>query len=75
MEYKTIVVHVDASGGAQARIARGDVRSALLVLASEYKADLLAMGCYGYSRLRDIILGGGSRTVLRRACLPLLIAH
>lgn len=65
----------DVHAGVRRHHARGDVGSALLVLASDYKADLFVLGCYGHSRLRDIMLGGVSRTVLRRACLPLLIAH
>jgi nucleotide-binding universal stress UspA family protein len=47
----------------------------LLVLAEDRKADLLVMGCYGHSRYREILLGGVSRTALRRAPLPVLLAH
>jgi nucleotide-binding universal stress UspA family protein len=55
--------------------ARGEVGNALLVLAEDRKADLLVMGCYGHSRYREILLGGVSRTALRRAPLPVLLAH
>lgn len=55
--------------------ARDDVGAALLDLADERGADLLVMGCYGHSRLREIVLGGVSRTVLRRPTLPTLLAH
>jgi nucleotide-binding universal stress UspA family protein len=47
----------------------------LLVLAEDHKTDLLVMGCYGHSRYREILLGGVSRTVLRRLPLPVLLAH
>jgi len=55
--------------------ARGEVGNALLVLAEDRKIDLLVMGCYGHSRYREILLGGVSRTVLRRLPLPVLLAH
>jgi nucleotide-binding universal stress UspA family protein len=54
---------------------RGEVGNALLVLAGDRKADLLVMGCYGHSRYREILLGGVSRTVLRRLAVPVLLAH
>ena len=38
-------------------------------------ADYLVMGAYGHSRLRETILGGTTRDMLRSAKLPLLIAH
>ena len=38
-------------------------------------ADLLVMGAYTHSRLRQLILGGVTRHVLERATLPLLMAH
>jgi len=33
------------------------------------------MGCYGHGRLRELCLGGASRTVLAEATLPVLLAH
>jgi nucleotide-binding universal stress UspA family protein len=33
------------------------------------------MGCYGHSRLREIVLGGTTKSVLRSTHLPLLMAH
>lgn len=47
----------------------------LLSCAAEVGADLLVMGCYGHGRLRELVLGGASRTVLERAHLPVLMAH
>lgn len=38
-------------------------------------ADLLVMGAYGRSRLREVVLGGATRHVLRQARLPVLMAH
>jgi nucleotide-binding universal stress UspA family protein len=47
----------------------------LLEHAAAVQADLLVMGCYGHARLRELVLGGASRTVLDRARLPVLMAH
>lgn len=33
------------------------------------------MGCYGHSRLREMLFGGASRSLLARAPVPLLVAH
>ena len=37
--------------------------------------DLLVMGGYSHSRLREMILGGVTRHMLEKATLPLLLAH
>ncbi|MBK1698728.1 universal stress protein [Rhodovibrio salinarum] len=56
--------------------ARGrDAGDAILQQAGEMDADMLVMGAYAHSRLRQLILGGVTSTVLRRANLPLLLAH
>jgi nucleotide-binding universal stress UspA family protein len=52
-----------------------DVGDALLALATGIGADVLVMGCYGHGRTRELMLGGTTRTVLREARLPLLMAH
>ena len=38
-------------------------------------ADLLVMGAYGHSRLREAILGGATRDMLETAKVPVLMAH
>ena len=38
-------------------------------------ADLLVMGAYGHSRLREFILGGATREVLDDPRLPVLMSH
>jgi nucleotide-binding universal stress UspA family protein len=53
----------------------GDTGHALLSVADELDADLLVMGCYGHSRLRELCLGGASRTVLAEARIPALLVH
>jgi nucleotide-binding universal stress UspA family protein len=52
-----------------------DVGNDMLSLAAAISADLLVMGCYGHSRVREKILGGASSTVLATMTLPVLMAH
>ncbi|WP_426196474.1 universal stress protein [Massilia sp. DWR3-1-1] len=37
--------------------------------------ELIVMGCFGHSRLREIVLGGATGTVLRETTVPVLMAH
>lgn len=48
---------------------------ALLNAAAERDADLLVMGAYGHSRLREMVMGGVTRTLLRSMTLPVLLSH
>lgn len=43
--------------------------------ACDLGADLLVMGCYGHSRMRELVLGGMTRTLLRSMTLPVLMTH
>ncbi len=55
--------------------SHGDAGEALLTKASDIGADLLVMGAYGHSRLREFVFGGASETVLSGAPLPVLMSH
>ncbi|MFC4160684.1 universal stress protein [Chitinimonas lacunae] len=52
-----------------------DAGEVLLDVANIAEDDLIVMGLYGHSRMREQILGGASRTVLRHMTLPLLVSH
>jgi nucleotide-binding universal stress UspA family protein len=52
-----------------------DAGKALLALAAEWQAGLLVMGAYGHTRLRELVLGGVTRTVLKSMTAPVLMAH
>ena len=41
----------------------------------EHRPDLLVMGAYGHSRLREFVLGGMTRDVLRHMTVPVLLSH
>ncbi|MBB3351679.1 nucleotide-binding universal stress UspA family protein [Rhizobium sp. BK049] len=43
--------------------------------AFELRADLLVMGGFGHSRLREFVLGGATQAVLTSITLPVLLSH
>ena len=47
----------------------------LLALARRYGADMVVMGVYGHSMVRETVLGGASRYMLREMNIPLLMSH
>lgn len=51
------------------------IGDALQAGAAAAGADLLVMGGYGHSRLREFVLGGATAGVLSRPQLPVLISH
>jgi len=58
-----------------ARARKGDVGATLMTEAKQRKANLIVMGGYGHSRLREWLLGGATYELLHGAHVPLLIAH
>ncbi|HRJ61956.1 MAG TPA: universal stress protein, partial [Azospirillaceae bacterium] len=55
----------------------GDRRAgeALVGAATAAGADLLVMGAYGQSRMREMVLGGATWNILHRAAMPVLMSH
>ena len=52
-----------------------EVGDVLIATAAEIGADLVVMGAYGRSRLRELILGGATHAVLKRMTVPVLMSH
>jgi nucleotide-binding universal stress UspA family protein len=52
-----------------------DVNSTLLSYAADSNADLIVMGGYGHSRLREFVLGGVTREILSSMTVPVLMSH
>jgi nucleotide-binding universal stress UspA family protein len=52
-----------------------DVGGVILSRAADHDVDLIVMGIYGHSRLRQRVLGGVSRTLLASMTVPLLVSH
>jgi nucleotide-binding universal stress UspA family protein len=59
------------------RIPLGDVDVAALLLshAADEDVDFIVMGGYGHSRLREFVLGGVTRSMLRTMTAPVLMSH
>jgi nucleotide-binding universal stress UspA family protein len=47
----------------------------LLSRIADESCDLLVMGCYGHSRLREFIFGGVTRHILKHMTVPVLMSH
>jgi nucleotide-binding universal stress UspA family protein len=58
---------VDAKGSPIGDVLESYTRS--------HRADLLVMGAYGHSRLREFVLGGATRSLLSKPPLPILFSH
>ena len=52
-----------------------DVADALLSHAADAGTDFIVMGGYGHSRLREFVLGGATRSILRSMTAPALLSH
>lgn len=66
--------------GAKARLVRLEsgplsVADLLLNRAADRGHDLLVMGAYAHSRLRDLVLGGVTRHMLKHMTLPIFTSH
>jgi nucleotide-binding universal stress UspA family protein len=51
------------------------VGEVLLSALADDSSDLLVMGAYGHSRLREFVLGGATRDVLSHMTVPVLMSH
>jgi nucleotide-binding universal stress UspA family protein len=59
------------------RLAKGGlgIEDVVLDYAADNGADLIVMGGYGHSRLREFILGGATRGILAEMTVPVLMSH
>ena len=63
-------VEVEESHGVEIGVA-----NEMLSRAADLSVDLLVMGCYGHSRVREWVLGGATRTTLETMTIPVLMSH
>jgi nucleotide-binding universal stress UspA family protein len=68
-----LAAHRVAADRAAFQAVRNVVGAGLLAAAKEFDCDLLVMGAYSHSRLRQLILGGVTRHVLEHATVPLMM--
>jgi nucleotide-binding universal stress UspA family protein len=52
-----------------------DVPSTILSYAADSSADMIVMGGYGHSRLREFVLGGATRGILEAMTVPVFMSH
>jgi len=52
-----------------------DIASTILSYAADSGADMIVMGGYGHSRLREFVLGGVTRSILETMTVPVLMSH
>lgn len=52
-----------------------EVGDMLLSRAADWGVDLIVMGAYGHSRLRELVLGGATRHLLQHMTVPVFMAH
>ncbi len=69
-----------ARHGIKVEVARAQsdglsVGELLLSRLADRNADLLVMGAYGHSRVREMALGGVTRTILDSMTVPVLLSH
>lgn len=64
-----------AASGLQvnAEMIEGDVETVLQTYQVEQGIDLLVMGAYGHSRIRSLLVGSTTTTILRTTSLPVLL--
>ncbi len=65
-------VPAEASQTVSHDIEIGDI---ILSRISDLGADLVVMGAYGHSRLRELMMGGVTRDILRHMTIPVLMSH
>ncbi|WP_373085156.1 universal stress protein [Sneathiella sp.] len=65
-------ITAEFKSGAWPDLSVGD---AILDALVDYSANMLVMGAYGHSRLREMILGGATNTILNHMTAPVLFAH
>lgn len=64
---EVVLETVDAAGKS--------IGDALEAATRAHDSDLLVMGAYGHSRLREFVLGGATRSMVNRPPLPVLLSH
>jgi nucleotide-binding universal stress UspA family protein len=56
-------------------VLTGDPREAIVDFARDRQADLLVMGAYGHSKVRELLLGSTTQYVINHAPCPVLLAR
>ncbi len=65
-------VHLDSEG---LMIRRGTPVEEILTTAREARADLIVMGTHGYGMVKDALMGGTARRLVRRSDIPVMVVR
>jgi nucleotide-binding universal stress UspA family protein len=57
------------------RVTEGDAATKLVEVSKEENSDLIIMGSYGHSRIREAILGSTTVQTMRKVDIPILMAR
>jgi len=66
---------IDSGLTAHAQLEHGNAETQILKLCERIGADLIVMGAYGHTRIRELILGSTTSHVLRKAQVPVLLTR
>ena len=66
---------LDGGVKAQLELLHGDPEAEILQVRETVGADLIVMGAYGHTRVRELILGSTTSHVLRKANVPVLLVR
>ena len=67
--------HGVSAASAELNAGNRAIGERLIDTATAAGADLLVMGAYGHSRLRELVLGGATLSALKHPTIPLLMVH
>jgi nucleotide-binding universal stress UspA family protein len=70
-----LAAHGIASVGDDIDLGGHSIGQAILAHASSVGANLIVMGAFGHSRMKEFLLGGATKEVLDRSTLPLFMSH
>jgi nucleotide-binding universal stress UspA family protein len=59
----------------QAHAGRADIGAEILYSIKDKGANLLVMGAYGSSRIRELLFGGVTKEILDQIDIPVLLSH
>jgi nucleotide-binding universal stress UspA family protein len=72
---KALLRHGVRCEESQRATLQNGVGGTLLAQVETFAADLLVMGCYGHSRLREFVFGGATRYILKHMGVAVLMSH
>lgn len=76
---RDVIQHLQHHGVNARRVwlqaGRGGVGQAILDYCRQHQPDVLVIGAYGHTRLREDLFGGVTRQMLDSMCVPVLMSH